>query len=150
MRRLGEAGFTTIELAAVGGLLLAMLIPSLFLTHPKDYGVQFRNGERMVADAYIIQRVHIYLAQTGSLPNDITTTMKPIGTASGDVDLCKDLAAIDLKSFYIDPFFGTKVSCATQSQYDTGLGIQKAKSGGNKITVAALGSEGGKIVYLTD
>ncbi len=150
MRRLGEDGFTAIEMVVVGAFFLVIVIPGLFLVHPVDNSSALRNAERQVAVDYIVQRIHVYIAQTGGLPSDITNQMTQIGTGTGHVDLCKDLAPIGLKSFYADPFFGSFVNCKTEADsYITGLGIQKTNTTSNKVTVAALGSEG-KIVYITD
>lgn len=148
MRRLGEDGFTAIELMAVFALFIAIIIPSLILVHPKNYAVQDREAERMVAVSVIMQDIHAYVAVKGSLPSDIPKQMEPIGTATKQVDLCKDLTVINVKMLPVDPFFGSYINCSTTSIYETGLGIEKTGKG-SKVTIAALGSEG-KLIYLTD
>ena len=148
MRRLGENGFTAQEVLAVGALLLIIVIPGLFLAHPKNFGIQQRNAERILAVAELMQGIHAYVAHTGSLPSDIPTKMEPIGTSTNQVNLCKDLSPDYLSALPVDPFFGSPIHCATDSQYETGLAIQKTGKG-NEVTIAALGSEG-KLVYLTD
>jgi hypothetical protein len=148
MRRLGENGYTIQELAAVGALLIVIIIPSLFLIHPKSYSEQERNAQRSVYIAELMQGIHKYVAQNGSLPNNIPTKMEPIGTASNQVNLCKDVAPTYMKVLPVDPFFGAPVNCSTTPQYETGFAIVKTGKG-TQVTIAALGSEG-KIVYLTD
>jgi hypothetical protein len=95
-----------------------------------------------------MQKIHAYVAQTGSLPSNIPSKMEPIGSAKNQVNLCKDLSPTYLSTLPVDPFFGTSVDCSTAAQYETGLGIQRVGTG-TEVTIAALGSEG-TIVYLTD
>jgi len=148
MRSLGEDGFTALELLAACILFSAIIIPSLFLLHPKTYKVQMRNGERVVAIAGTMQAIHAYVRVTGSLPSDIPSKMEPIGTASNQVNLCNDLAPDYAKRIPTDPFFGDYINCATEKAYETGLAIQKTGKG-TQVTIASLGSEG-KLVYFTD
>jgi|SRR5580692_6575731 hypothetical protein len=148
MRRLGENGFTAQEVLAVGVLLIVLIIPSLFLAHAKNYDVQQRNAQREVAVAGLMQGIHAYVIHTGDLPSDIPSKMEPIGSGTNQVNLCKDLSPAYLSVLPVDPFFGSPVHCAAESQYETGLAIQKTGKG-NQVTIAALGSEG-KLVYLTD
>jgi len=148
MRRLEENGYTALELLAVGLLLIALIIPSLFLTHPKNYNVQLRNAKREVAIAELMQAIHAYIAHNGSLPSNIPAKMEPIGSAVNQANLCSDLVPTYLHSLPVDPFFGSVVYCSKEGQYETGIGIQKTGKG-NQVTIASLGSEG-KIIYLTD
>lgn len=148
MRRLGEDGFTAQELVVVILLFVAIIIPSLFLLHPKNSGVQMLQGQRRLAVAELMQEIHVYVRATGHLPSDIPAKMEPIGTAAGQVNLCEDLAPTYIKTLPVDPIFGNSLTCAGNSTYETGLGIEKTDRG-TQVTIAALGSEG-TLIYLTD
>lgn len=149
MRHLGKDGFTIQELFVVGLLMLGIAIPGLFLTYPKNYGAQQRNAERMVAVAEVVQGIHAYVAHNGQLPGGISRSIQPIGSASGQTNLCKSLVPTYLKTLPMDPFFGNSVNCSKDPVYETGLSIEKTGKG-TQVTVAALGSEDKKIIYLTD
>jgi competence protein ComGC len=148
MRQLGEEGFTLQELLAVAGLLILLVVPSLFLTHPKNYAPQQRDAQRRVIVAEVMQAMHAYIAHTGSLPSDIPAKMEPIGPAKNQVNLCSDLVPTYLSALPVDPIFGKSVPCTPHEQYVTGLAIQKTGKG-NQLVIASLASEG-KIIYLTD
>jgi hypothetical protein len=148
MRRLGQDGFTLQELLVTTAVLVAIVVPSTYLAKPKNYGPQQRNAERQVAVAEVIQAIHGYIAQYGSLPNGITKTLLPIGSLSGQLNLCAVLVPQFLKTLPSDPLLGSSIHCIPKQQYTTGYAIEKTGKG-NQVTVAALLSEG-KLVYLTD
>src|SRR5215472_2448332 len=109
-----ERGFTLLELIVVSGFLLVALIITAIVLHPRDYGGQQRDGQRMVDMAQIATAVSRYQQAHSSLPPGITTSAQMIGNEQGDLDLCKSLAPTYLKDLPIDSTQGGKISNSAQ------------------------------------
>jgi prepilin-type N-terminal cleavage/methylation domain-containing protein len=144
-RRLGEQGFTLIELIAatviiVGGTLFALF----FLLSPADFTERNTASERRAEVAYIAQGIARYARDTGELPPNIPSKPTAIGSYEDHYNLCTVLVPKYAYDLPLDPGGGLKMAtrdskgerCIDEGvKYGSGYAISKDKKG--RVTIVA-------------
>ena len=131
-------GFTLIELLVVIGILAILLAIVLVAINPARQFQQARDTQRWSDVNAILNAVHQYYADNGSLPTGITGT--PTNVADDGIDICSDLVGASqtyLAAMPYDPS-DTDAHYTSCSDYDTGYNISTAN---NRVTVAAPSAE---------
>ena len=109
---------------------------------------QTNNTQRSSDVSAILNAVHQYaIDNRGAFPGDIDGTVRIIGDAGAEADICADLVPTYIAEMPFDPPDNTAeyTDCNT---YDTGYDIvQDATSG--RITVSAPSAELGETVIIT-
>lgn len=152
-------GFTLLELIAACAVLLTVLIASLIVLRPHDYGGELRDGERQADMAQILGALKRYQADHGQLPEGITIAPKTIGSQNGELNLCGALVPAYLKDLPIDPVAGGKISKQAQDltgkpctdsdvAYTTGYRVSSSNDG-QHMTVSALTPEAAPKLSIT-
>ncbi len=134
-----RGGFTLIELLVVIGILAVLLAIVLIAINPARQFSQARDTQRWSDVNAILNAVHQYYADNGSLPSSITTTPTKMGDGVGEINICSDLVTTYLAAMPYDPSASgaAYTSCAS---YDTGYNISKSATN-NRLTVAAPSAE---------
>jgi hypothetical protein len=99
-----------------------------------------------------MQGISRYYYDTGSLPTGLTTSYKPIGSESDQVDLCKILVPDYLYDMVYDPTSGMITQdgrCNTKDQrYYTGYSIKRSDDS-KSVSIVSTTAEGGKVILYT-
>ncbi len=143
--RLGQRGFTLVEVLVVVGILAILLAITLVAINPNQHFQDSRNSQRSSNVTAILDAIYEYeSAHSGNVPPSLssaTSTATGIGTGVGHIDLCADLVPADIADMPLDPTTGTKAGtdCAADD-YETGYEV--AKSSNNRFTISAPAAEG--------
>lgn len=148
-----EDGFTLPELVIVTAVLILGLIGTLILLRPEKTAQEDFTAQRRLGVARIMQILHSYKQDTGSLPDDFPAELTPIASLEENgYDLCRVVVPAYAKDLPIDPVIGVKVlgedetttaSCNAEGiDYVSGYFVMRNAKG--IVTVTAIDSETGK------
>lgn len=140
-------GFTLIELLVVIGVLAVLLAIVLIAINPARQFSQANNTKRASDINAMLNAIHQYAADNkGTIPAGIDTTVKNIGSAATDANICAQLVTRYLAALPVDPLTnnGTPVTDCAQA-YNTNYTVTKSASD-NRITVTAPATELGVAV----
>jgi prepilin-type N-terminal cleavage/methylation domain-containing protein len=138
MKKLKSPGFTLIELLVVIGILAILLAIVLIAVNPARQFSQARDTQRWSDVNAILNAVHQYYADNGSLPTGITET--PTNIADDGIDICDELVGTGQTYLAAMPYDPNAAGAhyTSCSDYDTGYNISTAN---NRVTVAAPSAE---------
>ena len=141
-----QKGFTLIELLVVIGILAVLLAITLIAINPARQFQQANNTQRSSDVNAILNAVWQYAVDNnGDLTGlAIPATATNIGSGTGDVNLCSDVAPTYIAQLPVDPQTGTWTDCTT---YDTQYEILQTAAG--RVTVTAPDAEGGTVITVT-
>ena len=142
------AGFTLIEILIVIGIIAILAAIVLVAVNPAKQFAKANNAQRASNINAILNAVGQYTVDNkGSLPTNITTTAKDIGSAGADI--CLNLVPNFLPALPADPTKAdqsiSKTDCA--STYTTGYNISKDTD--NRVTITAPSAEDGATISVT-
>lgn len=145
---LAQKGFTLLEILLIIAILAVAVGIVIIAINPGKQLGENRNSQRQADVRTILDGVHQYSVDTGSLPPSITTTATEIcATGSSSCTGLVDLTPVTSKEKYLisvpkDP--QCSAVCATNG---TGYKIMKATNG--RVTVSAPASEEDKSISVT-
>ena len=119
------------ELLVAGVVLMVLVVISVSLIHPADFGSDSRNAKRLTDTAQLAQAFNKYVADNGEVPEGITDQPQVLGSEDDMLDLCSELVPAYLKDMPLDPLAGGTVheaACdAEDPLYTTGYTIRVTK-----------------------
>lgn len=134
-----KRGFTLVELLVVIGILATLLAIVLVAINPARQFAQARNTQRWSDVNSILNAVHQYYAENGSLPAAITVTPTNIGSGESDIDICAALVPTYLAAMPYDPS-ATGAHYTDCTDYNVGYVISKSATN-ERVTVTASSAE---------
>lgn len=142
--------FTLIELLVVIGVLAILLTIVLIAINPARQFSLSNNTKRRSDVNAILNAIDQYAADNkGKLPVGIDDTVRTIGSAVGDADICTTLVSDYLAALPVDPLTsnGAPVTnCAVA--YTTNYTVVRSASN-NRITIAAPAQELNEVISVT-
>ena len=130
--------FTLIEMLVVIGVLAILLTIVLIAINPARQFSQSNNTKRRSDANAILNAIDQYAADyKGVLPAGIDDTVRTIGSAVGDANICTSLVTDYLAALPVDPLTnnGTPVTDCTAA-YSTNYTVARSATN-NRITIAA-------------
>ena len=142
--------FTLIELLVVIGVLAILLTIVLIAINPaRQFSLSNNTKRRSDANA-ILNAIDQYAAdKKGVLPAGIDVTVRTIGSAVGDANICVALVSDYLAALPADPLTnnGSPVTnCA--AAYSTNYTVVRSATN-NRITIAAPAAELSEVISIT-
>lgn len=147
-----RSGFTLIELLVVIGILAVLLTITLIAINPARQFSQSNNTKRSSDVNAILNAIDQFAADNrGTLPGGgtIDSTVKTIGDAAGEADICADLVTDYLAALPVDPLTNNGVAvtdCA--AAYATNYTVTRSATN-NRITVTAPAAELSAVISVT-
>ncbi len=153
-----QSGFTVPELLVVIGMFAVVAVTAFFVLQPKDTSTATTAAERRLAVAQTVQMLARYHADKDAWPAGLSAKLTPMGTETGEVNLCADLVPAYGKDLPFDPLSGAAVNeamteiadtaCREGVKYETGLRIQLSADGAH-VTVSVPALLGNQAVAIT-
>lgn len=142
--------FTLIELLVVVGVLAILLTIVLIAINPARQFSLSNNTKRRSDVNAILNAIDQYAADNkGKLPTGIDNTVRTIGSAAADANVCAALVTDYLAALPVDPSIsnGTPVTdCA--AAYSTNYTVVSSATN-NRVTVTASTPELGEVISVT-
>jgi hypothetical protein len=127
------------ELLVAAGVMAILVVISVTLVHPTDFGPSSRDAKRTTDTAQLLQALNKYVADTGEMPEGITNEPQILGSEDAMLNLCNDLVPKYLKDLPLDPLAGgtvnKKVCDPDDPLYTTGYTIHLSKK--NEVVIEA-------------
>lgn len=139
-----KKGFTLIELLVVIGILAVLLAITLIAINPAQQISSAEDTKRKSDVNAILNAVNQYMvANNGTIPSQLTTTAKNIGSGAEDANICSLLMPAYMAAIPQDPANGGGADITSCTTYNTGYTI--AKTPESRIVVAAPNAASGTI-----